>query len=317
MNILLTGATGLIGGELKKQLIQHFKSTDEDVTLYCISQKKTKENQVFETSDYRFAPILSVVHYGGNLLDESYVKTLLKSTAPTYIFHLAAKATVKEETQGELFEKNLLMTEYLLRHAPQGCRFVYASSATVYGSYKDVDSRGFEESDLPNPSSIYAATKLASEALIQARHNLGQINGLILRFIANVGVNARHGILKDFIQKAKSDNPIFEVLGNKPSYKPYILVEDTAQVALKLAFKGCSGIYNIGTCNPLYSDQVARIVMEELGVNKEIKFVGGNWPGDDRFVKVSFNKAYKEGCDLKCWYSDKVIRKVVQEYKNS
>jgi UDP-glucose 4-epimerase len=253
----------------------------------------------------------------GDLTDKTWVKELLRITSPQYIFHCAASPLVKESADPDKFiQTNLLMTEYLLRETPKHCRFIYLSSATVYGNIcKSEYDKPATERDVTNPTSVYGATKVACEALVQARHNLGRIDGLIVRLVANVGKGATHGILRDFIKKAKSDSDIFPILGESSSIKPFMHVSDTVSALIYLGIdKKATGIYNISAMDEVSTERIAQITMEILKVKKPVQFVGGNWEGDNQFVRVSPYKLHCARWNPKYWWSDRAIGRVVEEY---
>lgn len=235
-------------------------------------------------------------HFQCDITNESHVAYVMEFIEPTIVCHLAANPIVRynEGNPTQISKDNILGTHNLLAYAPTGCKFIYASSATVYGNNVDEDEEAKCE-----PTSVYGATKIASEALVDAYTSLGRVNGTNLRLVANVGLHSTHGLLHDIIRKLKSDSKELELLGKGPgSWKPYTHISDTVS-AFVMAQRWPNGTYNIsnglGTLSSVLD--VAEQVMKETGIKKNIKWLGeaANWKGDNRVVNVNSNKARKAG----------------------
>lgn len=272
--ILVTGSNGFIGQHLVTALKQNGTPN-----LATISRRPRDEN-----------------HWAfyGDLTDEDFVKRTLAATQPHTIYHLAANAIVKADGEDPtaISKTNILATHNLLAHAPQGCRFVFASSATVYGNRAVEQHIACHESMPPTPNSIYGATKVAGEALVRAYTSLGHIQGTSLRLVANVGRGSTHGLLHDVIRKLRSEDETLNLLGDFPgSSKPYIHVEDTVRAILMAgthsawSFQDC---VNISVEGGLAVEAVAKLAMETLGIRKPVTWLGegANWRGDNRQVDI-------------------------------
>jgi nucleoside-diphosphate-sugar epimerase len=163
------------------------------------------------------------------------VKKIMTASEPQTVFHLAGDAIVREDVDfpTDVTWSNVLPTHNLLAYCPEGCRFVLASSATVYGAGL---AHGSCEYDATRPNSIYGATKVAAEALVDAYTRLGRVKGVSLRLVANVGYGASHGVLRDIMFKLLSGSASLALLGDAPgSSKPYLHVSDTTGALLTWA----------------------------------------------------------------------------------
>lgn len=223
---------------------------------------------------------------------EDAVGRYLRDARPDAIFHLAGDPNVRlrpEDACGfHQWRTNVHGTFHLLAHAPAGCRFVLASSASVYG---DMGVLGPCRENAPVfPTSVYAASKAAAEALLNAYHARGLVRGLALRFVANVGPGATHGVVLDLFNKLHSPLQHLRVLGTPPgSSKPYAHVLDTAAAAAALGLSRLTGTINVGPADAMTSAEVAATLMDACGVRKPVIWAGegANWPGDNRTVRVS------------------------------
>lgn len=273
LRCLVTGATGFIGSHLYKALQNHPQVESVIGT--------GRQGSIAITTD-------SIVSC--NVGYEADVKYVMDRFKPDIIFHLAGYSKVKLiEDFSQCMRLNAIGTQNMLHYAPEGCKFVLASSATVYGCSGDGVSR---ETDKLSPSSVYATSKIAAENIVCNYSSLKGIRYQILRYVANVGPGATHGFLKDLIAKLKSDNPYLELLGKAPgSTKPYMHVSDTVNATIHLALSGkglWNNIYNVSTDDNKNIEEIAQFVMRQLGIVKPIVWnEQGNWQGDDRWVNPS------------------------------
>jgi UDP-glucose 4-epimerase len=248
-----------------------------------------------------------------NIENADDAQIMLRKHNPDVIFHLAANPNTKAAGEAP-WHTNVHGTFNLLAGAPRGCRFVLASSATVYGN--DAGFRRSVEDHPVNPNSIYGASKVAAEALVQASTHLGGVRGLILRYVANVGGGATHGLLPDVVRKLKGGYAKLELFGNEPgSTKPFMHVSDTVAATVSLAFSDAGGVWNIAGDNSASVLQVAEVTMQALGITKEILWLGlgSVWAGDNPIVRVSNCKLLRNGFSPKYRSSLEAIRQAARE----
>lgn len=148
MKILITGASGFIGG----RFLQRFRDRD-DVELLGVGRR------ALDLPDYRSID-LSQPH----ALDAT-----LRDFRPEVVIHAAALASPFAPRR-EYRRHNVEAT----RHTLESCRahgmpkFVYVSSSSVH--YRPCDQRGIREDDPIGPTfaNVYAETKAAGETLTRA-----------------------------------------------------------------------------------------------------------------------------------------------------
>lgn len=290
MSILLTGGNGFLGQSL---LSYYLKNTDEEI--YTIGRSDFK---------YQF-------HRKCDLLDINRVKEVLDEVKPTTIIHLASNPHVKinEENPSQIIRDNIEGTNNLLSSVKDKPRFVFASSATVYGHYdKDKPPSWITRC---SPISIYASTKLACEHLIRVYEAQGRVYGTSVRIPGVVGVNATHGVLRDLIRKVESDSEFLELIGVGPgTIKPFCHVDEVAEMLYKVATDQvkCGYTCVVGPKHSISVQDISSIVMEELGIRKERKWSGSIWSGDNPEI-------YLSPCITSKSDSDESIRLVLKEYK--
>lgn len=285
MRIIVTGAAGFVGSRVANLL-------------------RRKGHQVW--APYRsLAPRHGTPVYC-DLTSPWDVGQLVDEARPDAIVHLAGAPEVSEWGPRTTIA-NVLTTHNLLDKAPEGCRFVLASSASVYGEV--VPGR---EDGPATPVSAYGAAKLAAEHLVRAFHARGKINGACLRPVAIVGEGAKHGLLPDLVRKLRDDAPELALFGPAPgSVKPFVHVDDAADAFAWAAARPDGPIVmNVANEDVLAVSQVAAIAMEETGTVKPIVW-GDNFPGDVRRVEASTAIAARAGWEA-ALTSERAVRLAIR-----
>lgn len=309
MKVLITGSTGFIGSALLKLAVKNTDYTE----IYTVSRtwRATEKDEPKHKG-----------HYAVDLSLQSEAEWLFQQVKPDIIFHLAGNPIVKvdEKNINAAYSQNVLTTHNLVHFCPKGCKFILASTILVYGLFDRYGEEYYINETSPTiPNSVYALSKLAAEEIAFLYDRREEIELTIARLCANVGPGATHGVLRDFIAKAKSDNPYFEIIGDEPgSAKPFMYVYDTAALLMFLA-KLDDGelIYNLCPSDNINTLQISKIVQEELGTNKPIKWLGeqANWVGDDRCINVDSINHTNYNINWQFNTSEKAIRESVKWIK--
>ncbi len=152
MKVLVTGATGFIGGALARRLV------DEEGAVVTASGRDLSKAWGLDAA--RLEP--------ADLLDAATMETLVQGQE--VVFHVGAWLGQKDD--GNAFEVNVTATESLVRQAAAaGVRlFVLVSSVAVYGVPRDVDEGPMDESRplRLNQPYVYGATKAQGDARARA-----------------------------------------------------------------------------------------------------------------------------------------------------
>ena len=184
MNIILTGATGLVGGEL---LITLSKRKEVD-RIYCLLRAKTKEDAlgrleaVFDLHDDPF-DTNKIIPILGNLFDENLTGTLKGEKMlddVDVIIHSAANTSFSR-VNDDLVEKanigGLTKILHWAKELPHLKTFLYIGTATICG--KDVKDRVVHEHESPNLDAThlvkYTYTKMKGELLLKEHLRQDQI----------------------------------------------------------------------------------------------------------------------------------------------
>jgi UDP-glucose 4-epimerase len=151
--VLVTGGLGFVGHNLVKTLVTNY-SCDVIVVDDCSNSRPEILGDTINKVDFRKLSVL----------DQEKFLPLLKEV--NFIFHLACKQISASGSDPLLdlqvnAQSTLEMLEYIRNNnLPEFERFVYTSSCSVYGSYKNLPA---SEDGITKVLSNYAATKLLGE----------------------------------------------------------------------------------------------------------------------------------------------------------
>ena len=188
MNILLTGATGLVGGELLVTLAQRA----EVDKIYCLLRSASVEaalerlEKVFSLHDDDFDAD-KIIPVLGNLFDDELTESLKNNPELNdidVVIHSAANTSFSRVNDDLVERANIGgLTKMLLwaKTLPHLQTFLYIGTATICG--KDVKDRVIHEDESPNLDAThlvkYTYTKMKGELLV--REHLPEDKILIAR----------------------------------------------------------------------------------------------------------------------------------------
>lgn len=191
------------------------------------------------------------------------------------IVHLAQANVPFPDGARDLFAVNTASTVELLDHARLcgASRFIYASSASVYG----FGDRPWTEDDDTSATDFYSATKIASEHLVQAYSNL--LPSTILRLVAPYGPGQRNRMIPRIIDNVRAGNTITLNQGGRPRMNP-IFVDDVVRVVeAALASEG-SLLVNVAGDEAVSIRELAEAAGRAVGTEPSFEYGDGMAPGD-------------------------------------
>ncbi|MEG9194265.1 MAG: NAD-dependent epimerase/dehydratase family protein [Candidatus Methanoglobus sp.] len=295
--ILVTGGAGFIGSHLVDRLVE----LDKVVVLDNLSSGRRE-----------FVNEEAEIHIVD--LAEDPIENFLRGADE--VWHLAANPDVRigSEKPEEIYRNNILATYRLLEAMRKvGVRkIIFTSTSTVYGEAKQIPT----PEDCPaHPISIYGASKLACEALIESYCHTFDFQAYIYRFANVIGKRSTHGVVYDFIKKLRYNPHELEILGNGEQNKSYIYIEDcVSAIFCGLKAEEKVNIFNIGSEDQIRVRRIAEIVSEEMGLNPRFRFTGGDrgWKGDVPVMLLSVEKLKALGWRPK-FRSEEAVRKAVRD----
>lgn len=207
-----------------------------------------------------------------------------------FVFHLAANADVRFGTEHPRkdLEQNTIVTYNVLEamRANGVKRIGFSSTGSVYGEAKTFPTP--EDAPFPIQTSLYGASKLAGEGMIQAYCEGFGYQAYIFRFVSVLGERYTHGHVFDFYNSLRKDPSRLRVLGDGRQRKSYIYVKDCVGAMLAAIEKAQDkvNVFNLG-CDD-YTEVNGSIgwITNHLGVKPEVDYTGGarGWIGDSPFI---------------------------------
>jgi UDP-glucose 4-epimerase len=186
----------------------------------------------------------------------------------------------------------------------------FSSTGSIYGEHDVFPTP--ENAPFPIQTSLYGASKLAGEGLIEAYCNGFGFRGSIFRFVSILGERYSHGHVYDFYRSLKDDPTTIRVLGNGKQRKSYLYIQDCIDAMLTVTRK-CQdpvNIYNLGTDEYTQVNDSLSWICQKMGVHPIRTYSGGErgWIGDSPFIFLDIAKVRSLG-----WKPKLTIRQGVEK----
>jgi ADP-L-glycero-D-manno-heptose 6-epimerase len=264
--ILVTGGAGFIGSNLVQAL-----NAEGETRILVVDRLG---NNFRNLCDLRFIDFMQPEELKQAIED----RTLPKLNT---IFHQGACADTISTDGRYMMENNFSFSKALLHFAlERKIPFVYASSASVYGSnLVSEPSPSYER-----PLNLYALSKLAFDNHVRGRLAAAESAVVGLRYFNVYGPRERHKgpmasmVFQLYRQLNESRRArLFEASGGYPDgeqRRDFVFVGDVVRLNLFFARRPevIRGIFNAGTANSRSFNEVARTLIAHLGYG-EIEYV--------------------------------------------
>jgi len=302
--VLVTGGAGFIGSTLVDRLL----AQGCQVTAY--DNLSTGQPVFLEQASAH--PAFRLVE--ADLLDAGTLREAM--AGHDFVFHLAANADVRFGTDhpSRDLEQNVIATHNVLEAMRlEGVRRIaFSSTGSIYGEPEVFPTP--EDAPFPIQTSLYGASKLAAEGLIQAYCEGFGFQGFIFRFVSVLGERYTHGHVFDFYKQLRADPTQLRVLGNGKQRKSYIYVQDCID-AMLLAIGTVHEkvtILNLGTDEYVEVNDSIRCIVDHLGISPELHYAGGErgWIGDSPFIFLDTAKVRALGWQPKLTIREAVVKTV-------
>ena len=289
MHAIVTGGAGFIGSHVTERLLA------DGHRATVIDNFSTGDRRLLEASSGH--PSLEIVELD---LYEQPDRLREVITGADIIFHLAANADVRYGWDAPYrdLQQNVLATHNLLEamRLTKVERLVFSSTGSVYGAATQIPTP--EDAPFPIQTSLYGASKLSAEGLIQAYTEGTGMSATIYRFVSILGPRYTHGHVVDFMRKLRKDPDRLEILGNGTQRKSYLEVTDCVEalVARIEVDHGCE-VFNLGTDSETTVTESAGWICERLGVEPVFDYTGGDrgWVGDNPHIYLDTSKIRATG----------------------
>jgi UDP-glucose 4-epimerase len=262
MKILVTGATGFIGGRFLE-----LAPADAEIVAVARPGARTEDAQRDRVS----------------WVEADLARPGFETALPgevDAVVHLAQSRRDRDFPEGaeDVLGVNVAATGRLLDHARRSGarRFLLASTATVY----ERSSEPLTEESPLDCSSLYAASKRSAELLGQAFGD--DLSCLALRIFTVYGAGQRGRLVSDLVERVGAGEPV-QVQGERGLLLSPIHVDDVAATLRAAVEAGADSpgfeIANVPGPQALGIREIAEEIGKALGTEPELELTGGEEPG--------------------------------------
>lgn len=289
-NILITGGAGFIGSTLANTLLTYNNNivVIDDLSMGKFSNLCESKN---------------LTKIKGTLTDNSLLNKVITEHDFDYIFHLGAVASVADsilrpyETHQVNFDSTMSILEILKQNKKKIKRFVFSSSAAVYG---DETTLPKHEESVIRPLTPYAIDKFASEKMAMIYNDLYGIPTSATRFFNVYGPKQNpkspySGFISILVDRLRNDKEL-TIFGDGEQTRDFIYIEDVIKALILIATseQSLGQVYNVGTGEKITLNDLIKLAQDITQKKLKIKFSDSR-NGDIKDSLSSINKIKKIG----------------------
>jgi dTDP-glucose 4,6-dehydratase len=288
--LLVTGGAGFIGSNFIRFVLQE-RPGIRIINLDALSYSGNLENlkDIEEDARYRFVQ--------GDINDRSLVEKLVDECDA--IVHFAAESHVDRSIMDArpFVETNVLGTQTILDVLRgKDKRLVHVSTDEVYGSLPlERPELKFTETTPLNPNSPYAASKAASDLMVQAYHETFALDTVITRCSNNFGpYQFPEKVIPLFVTNLLEGKQV-PLYGDGENVRDWLHVLDHCEALLRVFEGGRAGeVYNIGGNNERSNLELTHSILEIMGKGPEMIQYVPDRLGHDRRYAIDAGKIRQE-----------------------
>lgn len=244
MKALVTGACGMLGTELCRQL------AGAGHQVIRVDVNAAEDPAVLKT----------------DIRDHDAIARLMSQAAPGVIYHLAAETNVDlcEENPDHAFRTNALGTEHLAIASARGdIPLVYISTAAVFDGSK---GSPYTEFDAPNPINVYGKSKRAGEEAVQrlaGRHFIFRAGWMV------GGWEIDKKFVYKIVQQVLSGKRVIQAVDDK--FGSPTFTDDFSRNLLSVVRTGRYGLYHLAGKGSGSRYDIARRIVSEMRGGRAVK----------------------------------------------
>lgn len=242
MKFLVTGAAGLIGSQVVKDLII------QNYQVYSCYNDSIPQNGIPTKLD---------------LTNQNNIKNILNEIQPDVIIHLAAMTGVDlcEAEQDLAMTINAKATETLANEsAKQKAFFVYVSTDYIFDGNKGMK----KENDSPNPLGFYGKSKLSGEISL----NNSASGWCIARTSTPFGVHPTKKSFPLWVKENLESKKEISVLTDQYTSPTYVV--NLSKMLIEVATRQITGIIHLAGANRISRFSLAEMVADRLNLDKNL-----------------------------------------------
>jgi UDP-glucose 4-epimerase len=292
--VFITGVAGFIGSSLADVLLR------EGFSVVGWDNFSTGQEEFVDSAKQNSNFTLA---QGDNLDLPALTKAMAGCDT---VFHFAANADVRfglEHPSKDLQQNTVATFNVLEAMRASGAKTIaFSSTGSVYGEAEVIPTP--ENAPFPIQTSLYGASKVSGECLINAYCEGFGFEGYIFRFVSILGERYTHGHVMDFYKQLLDHPDHLRVLGNGSQRKSYLYIGDCINAMLHVMKLGTAkkakhrvDVYNLGTDEYVQVNDSIHFICGALGLKPRMEYTGGDrgWVGDNPFIFLDTKKVRATG----------------------
>jgi len=275
---VVTGGAGFIGSHIANKLIEMGQNVLVIDNLSVGNKNHLAKKVQFLRQD----------------INSKKIQNTIRKYKQNYIYHLAAYTNLEQSLKDP---KNHLVTNFLslvdlleVAKDVKTKKFIFSSSAAVYGKQK---GKLAKETDKTDPTSPYGVSKLAAEKYIEYYSKKYKLPHVCLRYSNVYGQkqsgSAEGGVVAIFISNALKGKSLV-IYGQGRQSRDFIYVDDVVDANIA-AINSISGTFNISTGRGVSIKKLHDLVAVTLGLKKSPVYKTKNFIGEKK--SILDNSAFK------------------------
>ncbi|KRL00991.1 dTDP-glucose 4,6-dehydratase [Liquorilactobacillus capillatus] len=281
MKILVTGGAGFIGSNFIHYLLrEHPEDQIINFDLLTYAGNLANLTDIENNANYTFVQ--------GSITDNRLIEQVIKENSCDAIINFAAESHVDRSIlYPEIFVKTNVQGTAVLLHAAKKFglkKYVQVSTDEVYGSL--TTSGSFTEETPLAPNSPYAASKASADLLVRAYHQTYGLNVNVVRCSNNYGPFQYPEKLIPLLITNGVDRRKLPLYGDGENIRDWLYVLDHCCALDLVLHRGEKGaVYNVGGHNERTNNEIATLIIAELGLSKQsLKYVNDRLGHDRRYA---------------------------------
>src|SRR5882757_600141 len=288
--LMVTGAAGFIGSHFVRYWVAEHPD-DTVVALDALTYAGTETNLTEVRDEITF------VH--ADIGDYDCMVQVLREYAVDVVVNFAAEShnSLAVLDPGRFFRTNVLGTQVLCEAARQVgvARFHHVSTCEVYGDLPLDATTAFTEESPYAPRTPCNASKAGADHAVRAYHETYHLPITITNCANNYGSHQfPEKVLPLFTTHALDGTPL-PVYRSKHNRREWIHASDHVRAIDAILDRGVVGeTYHVGTGVEASVEQIADLVLDELGLPDTLKKEVEDRPGHDRRYLLDSGKIRRE-----------------------
>ncbi|MFJ4907002.1 dTDP-glucose 4,6-dehydratase [Streptomyces sp. NPDC093249] len=276
--LMVTGGAGFIGSHF----VRHWRGTRPGDRVIVVDAL-TYAGNTANLDDLRD----DIVFEHASIDDQAAMERVLRTQGVDVIVNFAAEShnSYALLEPGQFFRTNVLGTQTLLEAARRVgvARFHHVSTCEVYGDLDLDTTELFTESSPYRPRTPYNASKAAADHAVRAYHHTFGLPVTISNCANNYGSHQfPEKVIPAFTTAALDGRPL-NLYAQTENRREWIHVLDHCRAIGTVLEHGEIGrTYHVGTGVEASIEQIADLVLDELGLPSTLKTTVPDRPGHDR-----------------------------------